>query len=152
MRTNFYTEYAFRILLYLQLKPGERVTIREIGESFGISVNHLNKVSQRLARMNLVTSTRGNGGGIELVPEALEMKLGELMRSFEPAAEVAQCEGVGSQSGCAISPICRLRGMFSSAQEAFYENLNQQTVGDLVTGQQKQLSQLLLRGLRTSKS
>ncbi|MDA7862865.1 hypothetical protein N9Z95_02985 [Akkermansiaceae bacterium] len=69
-----------------------------------------------------------------------------------PAAEVAQCEGVGSQSGCAISPICRLRGMFSSAQEAFYENLNQQTVGDLVTGQQKQLSRLLIPALKTNQS
>ncbi|MDC0289033.1 hypothetical protein OAK86_00750 [Akkermansiaceae bacterium] len=65
---------------------------------------------------------------------------------------MAQCEGVGSQSGCAISPICRLRGMFSSAQEAFYENLNQQTVGDLVPGQQKQLSRLLIPALKTNQS
>ncbi|MGJ8697626.1 MAG: RrF2 family transcriptional regulator [Verrucomicrobiaceae bacterium] len=152
MRANFYTEYAFRILLYLQLKPGERVTIREIGESFDISVNHLNKVSQRLAKMNLVTSTRGNGGGIELAPEALKIKLGDLMRSLEPTAEVAQCQGLGSQPGCVISPVCRLRGMFAEAQDAFYQNLNQRTVGDLVTGQQRQLSRLLLPALKDRKS
>ncbi|MDA7863268.1 hypothetical protein N9908_02700 [Akkermansiaceae bacterium] len=42
--------------------------------------------------------------------------------------------------------------MFSSAQEAFYENLNQQTVGDLVPGQQKQLSRLLIPALKTNQS
>ena len=144
MKANSYTEYAFRILIYLQLKPGEKVTIREIAGNFNISLNHLQKVSQKLAKMNLVVSTRGHGGGIELHPDALSAKLGDLMKSLEPVEEVAQCQGLGSQPACSISPICLLRGMFSEAQGAFYDNLNEHTVADLARNQKAELAKILI--------
>ena len=143
MRANFYTEYAFRMLIVLQLRPGKRVTTREIAEVFGISANHLNKVSQELVRMGLLTSSRGRGGGVELATGAIEQKVGDIMRQLEPAEEVAQCQGAASLAPCRISPVCKLRSIFAEAKEAFWESLNQYTIADLVKGNPDELKALL---------
>lgn len=143
MKASFYSEYAFRILIYLQLSSDERVTVREIAESFGISFNHLNKVSQRLVKMELLRSVRGQGGGIELRKEAATKKLGDIMRELEGVGEIAKCEGGDNVTACKLAPACILRGLFAEAASAFYGSLNNYTVADLVAGKEKALSGVL---------
>jgi Rrf2 family nitric oxide-sensitive transcriptional repressor len=143
MRANYHTDYALRLLIVLQLKPNERMTTREIAELFGISVNHLNKVSQKLVRMGLLTASRGRGGGVELAPGTSEQKVGDLMKQLDPDEEVAQCRGGGTLAPCKISPACRLRSIFAEAKEAFWKSLNQYTIADLVKGNSGELKALL---------
>ncbi len=133
MRLNYATEYAFRILLYLQLTEEESVSTRKIAEAFQLSVNHLNKVSQEMTRRGLIDSTRGRGGGIRLKEETLSLKIGDVMKSLEPAEEAAQCQGAGKLPSCVISPACQLRGMLGGAQNAFWEYLNQYQIRDLAS-------------------
>jgi len=143
MTLTFHTEYAFRIIIYLLLHPDKVVPTRLIAEKYGISVNHLNKVSQRLVALGVTTSTRGKGGGIKLAPTALNLKLGELMCSIEPPTEPAQCSGVGQHGACVISPVCGLRGILAGAQDAFWQHLNQYTLEDLIAKNEQQMRELL---------
>ena len=131
MKASFQTDYAFRIFIVLQWKPKERIALGEIANTFGLSLNHLNKVAQKLVQMGLLHSFRGQGGGIELAPEALEFQLGDLMKELEGDSEIAPCEGYSNLQPCIIAPSCSLRGFFSEAKEAFYKSLNQQTIADL---------------------
>ena len=41
MQLTMYTDYSLRVLIYLALTNGEKTTISEIAESYGVSKNHL---------------------------------------------------------------------------------------------------------------
>lgn len=131
MTLTFHTEFAFRILIYLQLYPDRIIPTREIAEKYGISINHLNKVSQKLSGLGYVSSTRGKGGGIQFKHSTMEIRLGDLIRKIEPPVEIAQCMGGGGLDICAISSVCGLRSIFAEAQKAFWHHLNQYTVANL---------------------
>jgi len=146
MRANIHTEYAFRILIYLQLHREVKCPIGDIARAFGVSFNHLNKVSQQLVRMGLVESSRGHGGGVMIRPEALERRIGDIMRELEPSEEVSKCMGAKNLPVCPVASLCSLRCMFAEAQEAFWASLNQYTVRDLVEGKQVELRSFLTVG------
>lgn len=109
------------------------MALADIAQAFELSLNHLNKVCQKLVKLGLVNSFRGQGGGIELAPEASKHRLGDLMKAMESNGEIAACNGSSSLTPCPISQSCSLRGFFSEAQSAFYENLNLRTVADLTS-------------------
>lgn len=132
MKITYYTDYAFRLLIYMLLHPGETVSTRAVAESYGISVNHLNKVCQKLVQMELLSARRGRGGGIKLTESAAGWKLGDLIKELEPDGEIAQCNGGQHDSPCKISPACHLRSLLGEAHDAFYHTLNQHKVGNLL--------------------
>lgn len=134
MTLNLQTEYALRIIIYLLTRPEETVSNRQIAEKYGISLNHLSKVSQKLAQMDVISTTRGVGGGIRIKKAALAMKVGDLMQSIEPDTEMVACTGTKSIQPCPIIGVCTARGIIAGAQKAFWEHLNQYTVEDLVKG------------------
>src|SRR5690625_6756006 len=83
MRLTHYTDYTLRVLTYLGARPGERSTIREISEAYGVSRNHLMKVVQQLAAEGWVDSVRGVGGGLMLADDALDVSIGTIVRAVE---------------------------------------------------------------------
>lgn len=143
MTLTFHTEYSLRILIYLMLHPDRVIPTREIAESFKISINHLNKVSQNLVSLNIVNSSRGRSGGIKLIDASLDLKLGNLVKSLGPSTEMAKCAGGKELAACVISPVCSLRGMLAGAQQAFWTHLNQFTVADLAAKNAEQMRILL---------
>ncbi len=143
MKITRHSDYAFRILTYLQLRPGEIVRVQDIAESFRISENHLTKVSRKLIRLGLVRAKRGRSGGIVMDPAAMCWRLGDLMRTLEPAGEMVACESPQGQPLCRISSNCRLRGILHEASEQFYRSLNTHKIGDLVATDSKRLRKYL---------
>lgn len=131
MKITQHSDFAFRLLTYLQLRPAEIVHVQEIAEAYGISEHHLTKVSRKLIQLGLVHAKRGRAGGIRVEPEAARWKLGDLMRALEPAREMAACESPNSPRRCRISANCLLRAMLSEARDQFYSSLNRHRVGDL---------------------
>ena len=74
MRLTLYTDYSLRVLLFLGAKEPEALsTIKEISDAYGISKNHLMKVTHELGKMGYIETIRGRGGGIRLAkrPEAI---------------------------------------------------------------------------------
>ncbi|NIM69181.1 MAG: Rrf2 family transcriptional regulator, partial [Xanthomonadales bacterium] len=51
MRLTRFTDYSLRVLIYLGLREGHLVTIRNVSEAYGISRNHLMKVVSLLTRL-----------------------------------------------------------------------------------------------------
>lgn len=48
MRLTTFTDYTFRVLMYLALEPNRLATIPEIAAAYDISENHLMKVVHQL--------------------------------------------------------------------------------------------------------
>lgn len=132
MRITAFSDYAFRVLMYLAVHEGRRSTVGEIAESYGISLNHLNKVVQTLARVGLVHTVRGQGGGLTLARAPETVRLGEVVRACEGKRPYVECRGCGVPH-CPIASSCALVGFLGDALEAFYADLNRHTLADLVS-------------------
>jgi Rrf2 family nitric oxide-sensitive transcriptional repressor len=134
-----FTDYAFRVLIYLALEPGRRVTINDIAESYCISKNHLMKVANLLAQAGVINASRGPNGGLELARQANEIMVGDIVRLTEDSFQPVECFRADNQ--CIISPACGLKVALGEALQAFNDVLDNYSVQDLIEkkGQLKKL-------------
>jgi Rrf2 family nitric oxide-sensitive transcriptional repressor len=136
MRFTVFTDYTFRVLIYLALEPGRRVTINDIAEIYGISKNHLMKVANLLANEGIVMATRGPKGGLELSRKADEIMVRDILHLTEDGFNLVECFGPDNQ--CKITPACGLKSVLSEALDAFNDVLDNYSILDLA----KQTTQL----------
>ena len=66
---------------------------------FELSANYLNKIVQQLAKYELVITTRGKNGGVEISAQGEEISVDQLIIILEPREEVAQCDIFISHAG-----------------------------------------------------
>ena len=135
MKLTAFTDYSLRVLIYLAAQPQKRATIAEIAASFDVSENHLTKVVHLLGKSGWLANVRGKGGGLELAMPPELVGVGAVVRQTEGAAVVAECFS-DEANHCAITRICRLRGVLGEAVEAFYTVLDRYTLADLVQNRQ----------------
>ena len=125
-----YADYSIRVLMYLAARPGEKVPITVIAEAYGISRNHLMKVSQNLARLGYIIGYRGKGGGIALARPARSINLGQVLERVE-----VNLQPIGREDGPSV---CDGDGHFhealDAARHAFVGALASYTLADLVFG------------------
>jgi Rrf2 family nitric oxide-sensitive transcriptional repressor len=126
--------------MYLGLQSNERVTIKEISESYNISRNHLMKVVSMLTRMGYLDARRGPGGGIALARAADDINLADVVTDMEDDLNLVECFCEGGR--CIITPVCDLRHAFDSALTAYLDTLKEYTLADLLEPRQK-LSKIL---------
>lgn len=143
MRLTNYTDYALRTLIYLAFSEPNLATIAEISRAYGISENHLVKVVHHLGRLNLVKTSRGRGGGLRLALAAIQINVGQVVRSMEDDLALVECFANGN---CVITPTCHLRGILGEALAAFMAVLDRYTLADL-TGRKGEIKMAKLLGL-----
>lgn len=141
MRLNARSDYALRILMALVANEGRPMTIPDIATRFGLSVHHLQKIVWTLGRIGVVRSTRGRAGGVALAKPSSAINLGHLLRELEKDAALVECFRADGGT-CAITPACRLRGVFIEARAAFLQVLDRYTLAD-VSGNRAALAALL---------
>ncbi|MFG0261765.1 MAG: RrF2 family transcriptional regulator [Novipirellula sp. JB048] len=129
MKLTMQTDYALRTLMFLATRTS-RAKVAEVASLFGISVNHVAKVVNLLARFGYIRSTRGIGGGIELALQPDKILLGKLIEQVEGDLNLLTC--VGSDDSCAIHSFCKLRGVLAEAERVQLEYLNSVTLADVV--------------------
>jgi Rrf2 family nitric oxide-sensitive transcriptional repressor len=135
MRLTAFTDYSFRVLIYLAVNGDKHSTIREIAECYGISRNHLMKVVQELSNRGYVTALRGKNGGLRLNMAPSEIKIGALIRTMESGLELAEC--FGENNKCILTPSCELRRIFAEGLQAFFVSLDVYTLEDVLPGQKR---------------
>ena len=57
MKLNLKTDYALRVLIFLQRK--EKATIREVAEYYDVKKNHLSVVVNKLSELGYIDSSHG---------------------------------------------------------------------------------------------
>lgn len=132
MRLTLYTDYSLRTLLFLGAKaPEELSTIKEISDAYGISKNHLMKVTHELGKMGYIETIRGRGGGIRLAKRPEEIGIGEVVRQTEEDFYLVDCFNPESV-GCVISPVCNLKGALNKALHAYISVLDEYKLSDFL--------------------
>lgn len=132
MRLTNYTDYSLRVLIYLaSQKPSQLSNIKEIAEVYGISKNHLMKVTHELGKMGVIETIRGRNGGIRLALSPEEINVGTIVRKTEEDFKLVECFD-GGHDACIISPVCGLRHLLNKALASYFEVLDQYSLADII--------------------
>lgn len=150
MRLTRYSDYALRVLIYVGSAPSGSASIQQISRAYNISRHHLTKVVNRLARIGVLTTTPGRGGGMRLAMLPEQIRLGDTIRQTEPNFHLVECFDTATNT-CPISPSCRLQGIMREALSAFLDKLNQHTLADIMVNREElqpllQLTPMLVNG------
>lgn len=130
MQLTQFTDYSLRALIYIALRK-ESCTIQEIARAYTISNHHLVKIIHNLAKLNLIKTTRGKGGGILMAVPPETINLGHIIIQLETNFDLVPCFNK-EKANCCIAPICKLKSVLLKAQKAFIEILNHYTLGDVL--------------------
>jgi len=123
------TDYALRTLMYLAFQ-GQRATAADVAHFYSISLPHVAKVVNQLARLGYVRSVRGAGGGIELARAAQAIRIGDVIVAFEGQLHLLEC--TGTDGVCVIESFCKLRGVLAEAERQQMEYLQSVTLADVL--------------------
>ncbi len=131
MRLTTFSDYSFRVLIYLGSAPQGLATIADIAAAYDISPNHLMKVVHYLGQAGYVETVRGKGGGMRLAKPPAAINVGRVLRDTEEGFDVVACLQPG-KSDCRIAPACVLKGALAEARDAFLAVLDRYTLADLL--------------------
>ena len=132
MQLTQFTDYSLRTLMFLGAHPGRLCRISQIATAYGISVNHLMKVVNRLSSSGYVETIRGKGGGLRLARAPRLINLGQVVRDMEERFEIVECFDPQRQD-CPLLPACTLRSVLSDALRNFLATLDRHTLDDVIS-------------------
>jgi Rrf2 family transcriptional regulator, nitric oxide-sensitive transcriptional repressor len=139
MRLADYTDYTLRVLMYCASNPDRLVTIAEIADVHGVSKNHLMKIVNDLARQGVVETSRGRGGGLQLLKAPRDIRIGDVVRMAETDFRLVECFDADSNT-CTLSDSCRMKRLLDTALAAYFRELDGATLADIVGPATKQRS------------
>lgn len=123
-------EYAIRGIIYLaKLKPGTVALISEIAEATGVPQTFLAKILQSFAKIGLVNSFRGTGGGFVLGRPSSQITLREVVEAVEGPIMPNRC--LIAESGCEFNTTCLVHPVWREVQSRVVEILNGVTIEEL---------------------
>lgn len=128
MHLTDHTDYSLRVLMYLNEKKN-LITLNELSEKVGVSKNNLIKVSNQLAKLNFIETTRGRSGGLLIREETGKRSLKEIIMQTEPTFYIAEC--FSKSCDCLYQGRCSLQRSLAEALRAFMESLAQKTLNDV---------------------
>jgi Rrf2 family nitric oxide-sensitive transcriptional repressor len=141
MQISRYADYSLRVLFYLTVRPDARVTLAQVSDFYGISVEHLRKVVHRLAKLGYLRTYQGKGGGFELAGLPDTVNVGEVLAGIEGGKPMIDCMGID----CRLSNSCSLAVALDRAQRAFFDTLREYTLADMVSD--RAMAKVLVTGV-----
>lgn len=131
MRLSEYTDYTLRVLMYCAARPGRLVTIAEIAEHHRLSRSHLMKIVSDLGRQGLLETVRGRSGGIRLLRDTHDIRVGDVVRAAETDFRLVECFDERSNQ-CALTGDCGMKRLLGAALAAYFRELDGATLADIM--------------------
>ena len=119
---------AIHAMVVLAANQGAHVPVNDIADTIGLSATHLGKVFQRLARVGLVTSRRGPGGGFLLSKRPEEIRLLDIYQGIDGPLIENSC--LLSKGACALD-FCIFGDLNRRVQHTVKEYLGNTTLADV---------------------
>jgi len=141
LRLSLQTDLARRSLMYLAANNGrERVSTSHIAQRFRVSKFHLQKAVQGLRKLGYVDSTSGRFGDLSLAVPASSIRIGSVVASLESMGHLVNC----NKGPCPLDRACLLKLALDRAERAFFLELDQYSLADVVRGPTANVLDMLL--------
>jgi Rrf2 family protein len=139
MKVSAKEQHGLRAMAELAARYGEGpVTLGEVAEAQGISLDYLEQIVPDLRGASLVQSTRGARGGYQLARPPAEITVGQVLEALDGDILPIRCLGErssrpGEQDAllCERSPTCAARTVWTTVNQRVVEALNGMTLADL---------------------
>lgn len=130
MYLSKFTDYSFRILIYLGNHPDDLSTVDELSSILGLSTHHTKKIVYKLSKNNYISSSKGRNGGIKLGMNPKDINLGELIEVTEDNLNILEC--FSPNNTCSINNSCKLKPIINDALNSFKLKLSEYTLEDIL--------------------
>lgn len=123
LRLSKKAEYALMALKDLALRPvSEAASAREIAERYGIPVELMAKVLQRLVRQDLLASHHGTRGGYHLARSAERISVAHVIEAIDGPIMVTACTTIDDE--CEQFATCNIRDPLWRIKDQIVQALN----------------------------
>jgi len=124
------TEYAIRALAHMAtLPPGERILARDLAAATDVPRQFLGKILHRLARIGLLESAKGRGGGFRFARPPETIPLAELVEVVEGEDIMKMC--VLGLELCNDSQPCPMHDQWKVFRDRLRDRVHSATLADL---------------------
>ncbi len=124
------TGYAIRALACADALRPRLARTREVARCTGIPRSYLARLLSRLARQGIVSTKRGQHGGISLGRPAGEVSLLEVVTAVEGREWIGPC--ILGMADCGNGLACPLRRFWGRIREEIEAKLRQLTLADVL--------------------
>jgi Rrf2 family protein len=133
LRLSKKADYALMSMKHLALRPesGASSSAREIAEAYGIPLELLAKVLQRLVRARLLVSVQGTRGGYRLARPAAAITVADVIQAVDGPVTVTACSPDDHQ--CDQFRTCSIRDPLWRIKARILESLITVTVAEIAT-------------------
>ena len=131
MYLSKFTDYSFRILMYLGNNPDKLSTVDELSSILGLSTHHVKKIVYKLSTNNYILSLKGRNGGIKLGMDPKDINLGKLLEITEDNLDILECFSIENNT-CSLNNCCKLKPKKNDALESFKLELSKYTLDDIL--------------------
>lgn len=122
-------EYAIRGIIYLAQQPPGKVTlVSEVAEATQVPLAFLAKIFQSFARLGIVNSSRGTGGGFAIGRPPESISLREVVEAVEGPIIPNRCLLGGV---CDLSVDCTVHPVWRKVQVQVEQILDAVTIAEL---------------------
>lgn len=105
------------------------VTLSSISQRQDISLSYLEQLFTRLRKQNLVSSTRGPGGGYSLNRPADRIAIAEIISAVDEVVDTTRCSGANN---CHEGHQCLTHELWADLSRQLYRFLSNITLGSLM--------------------
>lgn len=130
MRLTSRGRYAVSAMIDLSVNQGEGpVTLKRISENQSISLSYLEQLFAKLKKRDLVSGTRGPGGGYILARDADRISIADIVLAVDEPLDITECEG---KMDCHDGKKCVAHGLWSELSDRLHEFLSGIYLGELM--------------------
>ncbi len=121
-------EYGLQGVLFIALRSGRLVGLKEISANLSVPAPYLSKILQILARRRILYSVKGPGGGFMLNPEIKQPTLLHIVEALEGPDIFDRC-GIGLKL-CSDEEPCPIHHRYTAFRKELKNMLSEKTIFD----------------------
>ena len=122
------SKYAINAVLYLAVHTDKtkKISAREIAEAINIPSPFLSKLLQILSKKNVISSSKGPGGGFYMTGKNLNLNLIEIVKHIDGVDNFEDC--VLGLKRCSSEKPCPVHYAIQPLKKQFLKELSENTI------------------------
>lgn len=131
MQFQLATDYAFRILDYMNENDEKLMTAVHMAEHLGITYLYFMKIISKLKAAGIVLSVQGCNGGYRLKKPADEISVYEVIETMEGGIYINRCLMPDGYCSREATKTCKMHKYFESVQNGLIEQLKEKKIAEI---------------------